>query len=33
MSARDLRQQVLGVVDQQERPLRGERVDERLLDA
>ena len=32
MSARDLRQQVLGVVDQQERPLRGERVDERLLE-
>ena len=29
---RDLRQQVLGVVDQQERPLRGERIDERLLD-
>ena len=30
--ARDLRQQVLGVVDQQERPLRGQCVDERLLD-
>ena len=32
MSARDLRQQMLGVVDQQERPLRGKCVDERLLD-
>ena len=30
--ARDVRQKVLGVVDQQECPLRGERVDERLLD-
>ena len=29
---RDLRQQMLGVVDQQQRPLRGERVDERLLE-
>ena len=30
--ARDLRQQVLRVVDQQERPLRGKCVDERLLE-
>ena len=30
--ARDLRQQVLRVVDQQERPLRGQRVDKRFLD-